>query len=194
MKAGVRDVVVAFVDRSHAETGELLEKLQGYGGLTGSQAPTDRRAHLVDGVEVAGPFDPKGVSRTPSRALIFICDPRKSAQGEGSVVRGDNKDEPACAKQITENLARRAFRRPVTADDMKRLMPFYEAGRKDGGSFDQGIEQVGRIGQSLCDPVGTDDGEAVAREEEFGVEVPDEQAEKLLTVGDVTKYIEDNQK
>ena len=25
---------------------------------------------------------------------------------------------------------------------MKRLMPFYEAGRKDGGTFDQGIEQV----------------------------------------------------
>ena len=34
----------------------------------------------------------------------------------------------------------------------------------------------------------------MALEEEFGVEVPDEQAEKLLTVGDVTKYIEDNQK
>ena len=34
----------------------------------------------------------------------------------------------------------------------------------------------------------------MALEEEFGVEVPDEQAEKLLTVGDVTKYIEDHQK
>ena len=31
----------------------------------------------------------------------------------------------------------------------------------------------------------------MALEEEFGVEVPDEQAEKLLTVGDVTKYIEE---
>jgi acyl carrier protein len=30
----------------------------------------------------------------------------------------------------------------------------------------------------------------MAFEEEFGVEVPDEDAEKLLTVGDVTKYIE----
>jgi len=30
----------------------------------------------------------------------------------------------------------------------------------------------------------------MALEEEFGIEVPDEQAEKLLTVGDVTKYIE----
>jgi acyl carrier protein len=34
----------------------------------------------------------------------------------------------------------------------------------------------------------------MALEEEFGVEVPDEQAEKLLTVGDVMKYIEDHQK
>ena len=84
---------------------------------------------MVDGVEVAGPFNPTGVSTTPSRALIFVCDPK-------------TKEESACARQITENLARRAFRRPVTAEDMKRLMPFYEAGRQDGGTFDQGIEQV----------------------------------------------------
>jgi acyl carrier protein len=34
----------------------------------------------------------------------------------------------------------------------------------------------------------------MALEEEFGIEVPDEQAEKLQTVGDVDKYIEDLQK
>jgi acyl carrier protein len=33
----------------------------------------------------------------------------------------------------------------------------------------------------------------MALEEEFGNEIPDEQAEKLLTVGDVVKYIEDLQ-
>jgi acyl carrier protein len=33
----------------------------------------------------------------------------------------------------------------------------------------------------------------MALEEEFGSEIPDEQAEKLLTVGDVVKYIEDLQ-
>jgi acyl carrier protein len=31
----------------------------------------------------------------------------------------------------------------------------------------------------------------MAFEEEFGIEVPDEDAEKLLTVGDVVRYIED---
>ena len=34
----------------------------------------------------------------------------------------------------------------------------------------------------------------MALEEEFNIEVPDDQEEKLLTVGDVTKYIEENQK
>ena len=34
----------------------------------------------------------------------------------------------------------------------------------------------------------------MALEEEFGNEIPDEQAEKLQSVGDVIKYIEDNQK
>jgi hypothetical protein len=48
---------------------------------------------------------------TPSRALIFVCDPKQTGQ-------------PACAKQIAQNLARRAFRRPVTTEDVNRLMPF----------------------------------------------------------------------
>ncbi len=34
----------------------------------------------------------------------------------------------------------------------------------------------------------------MALEEEFGIEVPDEQAEKLQSVGDVLKYVEDNAK
>ena len=129
VKAGVHDVVVAFVDRPHVETSENLARLQPYGGLTGGAAPTDRRPHLLDGVAVAGPFNPTGVSMTPSRSLIFVCDPRKAG-------------EPACARQITEHLARRAFRRPVTTEDVNRLVPFYEAERRNGGTFDQGIEQT----------------------------------------------------
>jgi acyl carrier protein len=34
----------------------------------------------------------------------------------------------------------------------------------------------------------------MALEEEFGIEVPDEEAEKLQSVGDVIKYIEEKQK
>ena len=34
----------------------------------------------------------------------------------------------------------------------------------------------------------------MALEEEFGIEVPDEEAEKLVSVGDVNRYIEENAK
>ena len=34
----------------------------------------------------------------------------------------------------------------------------------------------------------------MALEEEFGIEVPDDPAEKLQTVGDVIKYVEENAK
>ncbi len=94
-----------------------------------AQLSLERIARLGGGVQIAGPYNPTGISQTASRALIFTCDPKAIG-------------EPACAKQITENLARRAFRRPITTEDMNRLMPFYEAGRRDGGSFDQGIEQA----------------------------------------------------
>jgi hypothetical protein len=129
VKAGVRDVAIAFIDRSHVASDENFQKLEGYGGLTGGQAALGRIAELRDGVVIAGPFNPTGVSTTPSRALVFVCEPKPT-------------EEAACAKQITENLARRAFRRPITSAELNRLMPFYESERRDGGTFDQGIEQA----------------------------------------------------
>jgi hypothetical protein len=132
VQAGVRDVVVAFIERSHVETDENVANLNPSGGLNGTSAfgqGPGRQSSLRDGVEITGPFNPKGISTTVSRALIFVCDPKTAG-------------EPACARQITENLERRAFRRPVTSEDVARLMPFYEAGREGGGSFDQGIEQI----------------------------------------------------
>jgi len=131
VKAGVHDVVIGFIDRSHVESDENVGNGVRFGGFSGCgyDPGAGRMALLCDGVEITGPFNPTGISKTPSRAMIFICDPQKTG-------------EPACAKQITENLARRAFRRPVTADDISHLMPFYEAGRENGGSFDQGIEEM----------------------------------------------------
>ncbi len=127
--AGVHDVVVAFIERAEVESDDnVASGFRGIGVL-GFGDGNNRMARLANGIEIVGPFNSTGVSNTASRALIFVCDPKKIG-------------EPACAKQITENLARRAFRRPVTADDVARLMPFYEAGRENGGSFDDGIEQV----------------------------------------------------
>jgi hypothetical protein len=49
--------------------------------------------------------------------------------------------ETACARRILQTLTRRAFRRPSTDADVDRLMPFYTAGRAEGG-FDAGIERA----------------------------------------------------
>jgi hypothetical protein len=127
VEAGGHDVAVTFIDRARVESDENI----GFGPVapSGFGRDTVRMARLADGIEIVGPYNPTGVSRTPSRALIFVCDSQKAG-------------ELACAKRITENLARRAFRRPATADDVARLMPFYEAGRAKGGGFDHGIEQV----------------------------------------------------
>jgi cytochrome c5 len=138
VKAGVHEVVVAFIDQPQVETSENLARLLPYAGLTGGAAPTDRRPHLLDGVVVAGPFKPAGVSMTASRALIFVCEPGPT----GKTGNTEKLGEPACARQITERLARRAFRRPVTSEDVNRLLRFYDAERRNGGTFDQGIEQM----------------------------------------------------
>ena len=78
---------------------------------------------------LTGPFDSPGVSETPSRQRIFVCQPQPN-------------EERACARRIAENLARRAFRRPVTAGDVDSLMPYFETGMEGPGGFESGIEQV----------------------------------------------------
>jgi mono/diheme cytochrome c family protein len=141
VEAGVRDLVVAFIDRSHVESDENVAT--GFGGIgaLGFGAGNGRIPSLADGVEIVGPYNPTGVSRTPSRALIFVCDPaeRKPDRAKPQVAERKpdraqpqvkNAGESACARKITENLARRAFRRPVTSEDVNQLMPFYEAGRR----------------------------------------------------------------
>src|SRR5471032_3252680 len=78
-------------------------------------------------ISVVGPYDIKSAGDTPSRRKIFIC--RPSAE----------LPESACADKILTTLAHRAYRRPVTAADIKPLMKIYDEGRK-GADFDHGIE------------------------------------------------------
>lgn len=78
-------------------------------------------------VSILGPFNASGAGDTPSRRQIFIC--THTLPGE----------EADCAKRILANLARRAFRRPVTDEDLKPLLEFYEQGHAEGG-FEAGIE------------------------------------------------------
>ena len=48
-------------------------------------------------------------------------------------------DEAACAREILSRLARRAYRRPVSDDELAVLLDFYRQGRAAGG-FDDGVE------------------------------------------------------
>ncbi len=83
---------------------------------------------------VEGPFDITGVSEMATRERIFVCEPASAA------------DESACAEEIVTTLARRAFRRPVTAEDIASPLAFYDDERALGGDFDAGIHAaVSRI-------------------------------------------------
>jgi hypothetical protein len=81
----------------------------------------------VASMTIAGPFDPRGPGDTPSRRRVFICRPAAPAE------------EAPCATRIVSALARRAYRRPATGDEVSRLMGLYRAGRADG-DFERGIE------------------------------------------------------
>ena len=80
---------------------------------------------LVDYVSVEGPLDTPAEARA-RRARILICDP---ASG------GD-----ACLRRIIERLAERAFRRPVTAAEVERLLRLAHVAIDHGESPDNGVE------------------------------------------------------
>jgi mono/diheme cytochrome c family protein len=81
----------------------------------------------VDSVRIEGPFDPGSPGDTPSRRKVFLCRPKNAA------------DEGPCARTILSALARRAYRRPVTDEDVQALVGFFKLGREEG-SFDAGIQ------------------------------------------------------
>ena len=75
---------------------------------------------------IVGPTSVAGVSATPSRRHILTCTPTGPSQ------------EAACARSIITTVARRAFRRPPTADELDTLMEMYALGREEG-TFEAGI-------------------------------------------------------
>jgi mono/diheme cytochrome c family protein len=87
-----------------------------------------RNQAAVFSVSVAGPYNVRGAGDTPSRRRIFGCTPATPAEEDG------------CARTIVSALARRAYRRPVTSSEVGELLTFYEEGRADGGTFDNGVE------------------------------------------------------
>jgi mono/diheme cytochrome c family protein len=119
--AGQHKVAVTFLRRSYAESDERVRP----NTLDGGQL----RVNAVHALQIKGPIKVTGVSDSPSRQKVFICKPASATE------------EAPCAQKIIANLAQRAFRRPVTDEELKPLLAFYERGRK-GATFDVGIRDA----------------------------------------------------
>jgi mono/diheme cytochrome c family protein len=83
----------------------------------------NKKNKFLDSMTFVGPFA-ANVERA-SRKKILICDP---------------KTGPACAQRIISTLARRAYRRPVTQNEVASLMKFTAIAKAEGQSAEQGIQ------------------------------------------------------
>jgi mono/diheme cytochrome c family protein len=118
--AGPHKIGVTFRRQSFAQSDDQLQIHAPGGGQD--------RSLRVNSFQLLGPFDVKGLSSTPSRDRILTCNPATDKA----------KTPEACAKEIFLALAKRAYRRPVTSEDVGELMQYYTDGAKQGG-FESGI-------------------------------------------------------
>src|SRR5262249_49462148 len=125
MKAGPHSVAAAFIPKTAA----LIEtERQPYvAHFNNDRHPRVQPA--LYSISVTGPFDATGAGDTPSRKRIFVCRPTKASE------------EERCAKNTVSSLARRAYRRPVSDDDIRMPLAFYKEARQEG-DFDNGIEMA----------------------------------------------------
>jgi len=137
VKAGKHVVGVTFLATNDIPGSELNRPFQRTMNTPGSIPGFQFYPH-VGQVEIEGPYNVKGTGDTATRRKIFTCTPAARAQ------------EAPCARTIVSTLAKRAFRRPVTAADVNELMEFYQEGRKEEGSFNGGIEAA--LQRILADP------------------------------------------
>jgi hypothetical protein len=116
--AGPHKVGVTFKRRTFAESDDQQQMFVPGGGQD--------RVFRVSSFEVSGPYNPTGLSATPSRDKVFVCHPS----------RGD--EEQLCAERILGELATRAYRRPLGEEDLQVLLEFYREGVATNG-FEEGI-------------------------------------------------------
>jgi mono/diheme cytochrome c family protein len=145
LTAGLHTIISANAGHSFAESeGELYGFVPGAAGTgysstglvvggivaNGNAGGGGRGRGGGGGLTIDGPFNPTGNPiDTPSRTRIFVCR------------APDPKEETACAARIMSNLAKKAYRRPVTEKDLAPLMQFYAEGRK-ATNFEGGIENA----------------------------------------------------
>ncbi len=150
VRAGMRALGVTFPNVTLEPEGVYLPPVTDYGYAMDYGNPDVEPA--LGSVTIAGPYDAKGLGETASRERIFTCRPTPSLPSFAADA------ERQCAARILSTLARRAYRRPVTAEDTADLMEIYTTSRSmDGngmgaamGGFEEGI-QTG-IQRILVDP------------------------------------------
>jgi mono/diheme cytochrome c family protein len=90
----------------------------------------------ISSVTITGPnaSEAAATNDSPSRRRLLVCQPASSPNS--------GADEADCAKNIIATLARRAYRRPITDDDLQTLLARYRDGARRGGPrrFDSGLE------------------------------------------------------
>ncbi|MBM3772571.1 MAG: DUF1592 domain-containing protein [Acidimicrobiia bacterium] len=145
IRAGMRLLTVTFPRRSRVDEGVLEPRLS----VSTYEYAGDRDLPMsVQTVDITGPFNGATPADTPSRSRIFVCHPTKTDPvAKGPATGRDG--EAGCARRILSSLARQAYRRPVTRDDVDTLMSVYRKARV-GSSFDRGIELALRA--ILVDP------------------------------------------
>jgi mono/diheme cytochrome c family protein len=93
----------------------------------------------VGSVQIGGPYGSGFRNVEPgARNPVFVCRPRTASEERG------------CAVRIISRIARLAYRRPVNAADVQTLMTFYGEGRRDGGTFEAGVQFA--LERMLVDP------------------------------------------
>jgi mono/diheme cytochrome c family protein len=125
VKAGLHKVAVVTPARSLVETeANLYSFIPGNPGIV--YGATLRAAPV--GVNIAGPHNPESARvETVSRQRIFVCRPPNASE------------ELPCARRILSNIARRAFRRGVTDQDVAAALAFFSEERKTG-NFETAIQ------------------------------------------------------
>ena len=141
VRAGTRVVGVSFVGKRWEGEGVLQPPLREYGATVTETTDTATRPEGpgLESVAIDGPYAARGPGTTPSRSRIFVCRPRTLA----------SIDIDDCARSILAPLARRAYRRPITDDDLQPLLSFFDIGYGLNG-FERGIQDA--IERLLIDP------------------------------------------
>jgi hypothetical protein len=137
VKAGEHKLAATFVKRQDGPYEDLIRPHDWSFAGGGSGGPgITTLPHLKDFV-VKGPYRATGISDTASRQKIFSCRPTLPSE------------ERACARQIIARVGGEAYRRPLTAGEIDRLMPFFEKGVAAGtgkaggaGGFESGIREA----------------------------------------------------